>query len=273
MNKSIQSVINQALRENREDREKDKWWASDLGKCLSGVYYNRLGVEPDEEFDDRTLRVFEAGNLFEDFVIDTVKNIYSGDEIEEQIRVEDTERDISGRLDLAIPSKGTIYEVKSIHSRAFWWMEKRGQGAYEHHKKQLMFYLLNTDYSEGHIVYVSKDDLSIAEFVVFDDDEYLISEIENELDILNSSWEAQEAPDPWLTNPVEFKEANKNPYVVNWKAKRCSHHSHCMKDDDWLKKVEQYCRKANKHYKETGEYYTNYRDWLIENYPDSEILN
>ena len=68
---TIQTIIEEELRKKQLEKKRAKkhWYASDLGKCLSGAYWARKGVAPDNEYDDRTLRVFECGNIFEDWII------------------------------------------------------------------------------------------------------------------------------------------------------------------------------------------------------------
>src|SRR3990167_6260333 len=93
---SIQELINAKVREH-EDKEITSWNCSRMVSCLCGVYLQRRGVKPDEEFDDRTLRVFSAGKIFEDWVVGLVEN--AGAKIEKQVRVKDEELGFSGYAD------------------------------------------------------------------------------------------------------------------------------------------------------------------------------
>jgi hypothetical protein len=224
---SIQELINQSLK--REEHKKESWWPTDLGKCLSGAYYRRLGAKPDKEFTDRQLRIFKCGNLFEDFIAEQVKKSGNGYKIETQARIKLPEYDLTGYADLRISGENTdlVYEIKSVHSRKFWYMEKR-EGPDEHYMLQLWIALYALKVKEGRLIYVSKDDLTIAEYPVYLNDERLKSMALGELAILNEAWSKKEPPPP---EPA-IKDGK-----INWKARWCDYHSQCLGDPDWLLKV------------------------------------
>jgi len=219
---SIQKLISDKLRANQENREIKNWHASGLGTCMTGRYLARLGVKPDQEFDDRTLRVFSVGNLFEDWIVNLLKGINSV-QVETQGRVESKELDISGRYDLKITKDGKplIYELKSKQSKAFWYMSNKGEGASPHNKMQLWLYLYLTGVEEGRLVYISKDDLSILEYPIFRDDKELKDSVLSELDILNRAWEAKLPPNP-IADPKD------------WRNRYCNFHKQCISQEKYL---------------------------------------
>ena len=140
---SLQKVINDTVNFQKEEkREINSWHCSKLGQCLTGVYLERLGIEPDEQFDDRTLRVFSAGKMFEQWVVDLAKKS-NHVQLEEQVRVENKELNFSGYADLVVDIDGQklLYEIKSKNSRAFWYMRGKGEGANHHHLMQTWLYL------------------------------------------------------------------------------------------------------------------------------------
>ena len=76
-------------------------------------------------------------------------------------------------------------------------MIKKGEGAYKHHKMQLLLYLITLGINEGKLVYVSKDDLCIQEFPVYLDREIeLCKELMENLRILNHALETHMMPLP-----------------------------------------------------------------------------
>lgn len=231
---SIQGIINRAVTLT-EERKKERWWATDLGKCLRGVYYARQGVEPIEKLDERKYRIFKVGNLFEEWVIDTISQVGNGVKIERPETIYLKDLDFSVRPDLIV-TKGDerfLYEIKSVHSQKFWWMEKRGEGPDEHYLMQTWMGLYATDIQEGRLIYVSKDDLCMAEYVVTLDGE-IGEKAMTEIKILNEAWQRQEPPE---AAPAIID--NK----VNWKAKYCPYHTLCLNDDEWLKKAEKHARR------------------------------
>jgi len=218
----IQKIINEKLILAREKHDKkiESWHCSRLGGCLRGLYFERLGIKPDKELTERELRVFDAGRIFEDWIVGLIGG-QEGVEVETQTRVEDKELNISGRLDLLLSYQGEkkIYELKSKHSRAFWYMVEKGEGANRQHEYQLWLYLKMMKVKEGSIIYVSKDDLAIQEYPVRLDDKKIEGEVMAELNVLNRAW--------------KFKDATLIPLVPNdsWKARFCRYHSHCLRGE------------------------------------------
>ena|SRR3990167_10916610 len=209
MNLSLENLIAQSLK-GKEKKEQKSWHPSALGQCLTGVYLQRAGIPPDEEFDERTLRVFSVGKHFEDWLISLIKETDA--EVETQVRIEWPEMDVTGYCDAVI--NGTPYEFKSKHSKAFWYMEREGAPPLQN-RMQLWLYLKVLDKETGRLCFVSKDDLTIAEYIVLRDDTELEEKVVNELSILNKAWKEKLPP------PVTYK-------LDSWQAKYCRWHLKCI---------------------------------------------
>ncbi len=225
MNFSIQQLITAELGKPREKKEQNTWYVSSLGACPTGVYLARLGLEPDEPFDERTLRVFSLGKHLEDWIESLIaKEAEAGGfTIEREVRIELPELNISGRVDFIIKDKdGNVlpYELKSKHSKAFWYMIKKGEGPNRHHEYQLWCYLEALKVESGRLCYVSKDDLAIQEFIVNRDNEKLRNEVMDCVNILNKAWK-EKLPPP----PADEK---------SWQAKYCSYHELCVIQSKYL---------------------------------------
>ena len=80
----------------------------------------------------------------------------------------DRTRTIIKKLNDTYPNglKEMLYDVKSINSQAFWGKRSYLGEAYPHHQLQLYAYLKANNISDGRVLYVSKDDLSVQEFSV-----------------------------------------------------------------------------------------------------------
>jgi hypothetical protein len=211
----IQNLINEEVKKDK--REKDvitSWRASRLGSCLRGMYYERLGMKPDTEFDDRKLRVFHCGKLFEEWVVGLIKK-QEQYKVETQVRIEDKEINVSGYADLILEDKTgkMVYEIKSKNSQGFKYLE--ATSGQEQHRKQLWIYLYCLKIEKGNLLYLSKDDLRIAEYPVFLNDEELSKETLGEIELLNKAWK------------------NKTPEILplpekgSFQDKFCNYHSHC----------------------------------------------
>lgn len=217
MELSLQELINNSIREKRngEKKEQKSWYASSLGGCLRGIYFQRLGVKPDTELTDRELRVFNVGNQMEDWLIKLISS-QKKVKAETQVRVYSEEWNLSGKVDLVMEYNGIkkIYEIKTKHSRAFWWMLKEGKPMRQH-EQQLWIYLELLGIEEGNLIYLSKDDLAIQEYIIRRNDKKLEEEVLDQINLLNKSWKEK---DPALL-PLLAKDS--------WQNKYCRFHSHC----------------------------------------------
>jgi len=226
---SIQGLIDEEIKQKnnlREKRNQTTWHASSLGSCLCGQYLQRLGLKPDEPFDQRTLRVFNMGNKIEDWIVDLITKQEKYD-FETQGRVFDEKLNFSGYWDIWIKDLETleeeIIEVKSKNSRAFWYMEKQGEGAQKQHQMQLWSYLWLTKVERGRIVYISKDDQCILEYPIFRNNEDLKKIVFDQLEILNEAWEKKIPPLPALKD--------------SWQAKYCGFHKQCKVQEKYLERI------------------------------------
>lgn len=217
----IVNLLNEIiLKEEETKRSKPEeishWRSSGLGTCMRGRFLHRLlsgtGIRP--EPDARTLRVFEIGNQVEDWL---VKNLEKHPQYRLLTQVEFFEPyyNLSGHCDGILYEEGVIgsgimLECKSKHSKAFWYMDKKGEGAQIHHKMQLHSYLYMLakhggtlsdgrklpprTIETGYIVYVSKDDMAMLEYPVFLNDSELEKMWKFEIQTLNNCWDAHTAP-------------------------------------------------------------------------------
>jgi len=133
------------------------------------------------------MRVFKAGQLFHDFVQGLLPDV-------EQIEAEIESEDVKGFADIVRSNE--VVDIKSQHSKSFWWMNKKAcdirQEKYSNWL-QVLYYTRELGKEFGRLVFVSKDDLCIKEYVQPLDD-YWSGELNNELTALRYLWDKQELP-------------------------------------------------------------------------------
>jgi hypothetical protein len=188
---SITNLINNALlaeQDARKSRERSgKYSPSQFGRCFRAQYYNRSNVPMSNPPDVRSLRVFKAGKLFHDFVQAFLP--------QHQVEVEVSTADISGYADIV--TDDAVWDVKSQHSQAFWYMEKSD---YDIAKERFPNILQVTTYAyllkkpTGRLIFISKDDLTTAEYV-FDVEQWR-GHIETEISTLVRYWVDKKLPAP-----------------------------------------------------------------------------
>lgn len=254
MSWSFSNVWNTSLvsREPRKVDRRDYIWASELG----GSYIDRLlkmkGVEPTNPPNNRSLRKFEAGNLFEWVVELVLRRAGVLHESQKHLKYQyDGLLEVTGRLDhlaggtpdwkraksdikdfhlpeviedttnLVIETlsekypnglKNIIIEVKSVASNMFHRYEDNMK-AQPHHELQLFHYLKASGMDEGHIIYISKDDLCMVEIPVF-----ATQELEGRYkeDIENMTKYFRTDAEPEKEKPILFDTMTKR-FSVNWR--------------------------------------------------------
>ena len=183
--KPIQTQIDEYIKGNRgEHIGSSKYKPSNLGRCYRLQYWARKGEEETNKPDDRLLRVFECGKIFHNWVQNIIKE---GVEIEKRIETPD----FVGYADMV--NTDEVIELKTVHSYQF------------HHLKdetisetklpnilQGMFYVKELGKPRLRLVFISKDDLCIGEYV-FEYDKFEM-ELRKEIATLKNWWDRQELP-------------------------------------------------------------------------------
>lgn len=227
-NWSVMGIWNEQLtfgRKKRELRKRNRIWASEIGKNHYERYLKMTAVKPDFDYDERTLRKFEAGNFFERIIgfvlVSAGILIYDNErcsipEDNEHLEVsvrpdfiaggkpnwEKAKKEIGEELLFQLmPNLGRIakalvehfskkfpnglnpllYEIKSVNSLVFWSKKDYLREAYPHHQMQCFTGMKATRLKEGRILYISKDDLTTAEFPFSLDDKELNEKYEKDV--------------------------------------------------------------------------------------------
>ena len=212
-NWGIVSVWNEQLtfgRGQRKLEKRDRIWASEIGKNHYERWLKMNAIKPDFDFDERTLRVFEAGKFFERIIgfVLISSGLLKADNKWYNIPADKDHLEVSVKPDFiaggkpdwdrvkenvseellfkVMPNLGRIaeslvknlserypeglrklvFEIKSINSQVFWSKKDYLQEAYPHHVMQLLTGMKATGIEEGRLTYISKDDLTIAEFSI-----------------------------------------------------------------------------------------------------------
>ena len=202
---TIQQIIDTELAKIQEERKtrqrSGKFSPSMLGRCYRAQYWNRKNKPITNPPDARTLRVFKAGQLFHDFVQQYIPDA------NKEVKIEDD--NFLGFADIV--GKETVYDIKSTHSRGFFYMNKAG---YDVNKEKLTnilqcaLYAKLLDKPKFSLVFISKDDLSMNQYGFFTEKWEL--PLKNEIDTLLSFWSKDILPPckPRAYNGKEGKYCN-----------------------------------------------------------------
>jgi len=186
---TIQDIITKRIAAENEARKtrvrSGKFNPSSFGRCYRAQIYNRLNVPETNPTDITSLRKFKCGNLFHEFVQSHLPEKTVEQVVETQ--------DVYCRADIV--GDDTVYDIKSQHSRAFWYMQKDGYDiAHEKHDNwlQVMYAAVELKKKYGCLIFVSKDDLCMAEYV--DETDNWVEEVNTELITLRGYWDRKELP-------------------------------------------------------------------------------
>ena len=134
-------------------------------------------LEPDNgELFLTDLEILDFGNLFHKFLQDMLP--------EKQVEVLIETEHVKGFADIVLPEM--VLDIKSQHSQAFWYMEKENTIPITLRKRpdflQVTWYATQLKKPKCGVVYVSKDDLCMKEYII--PTETLAKELSTELNQL-----------------------------------------------------------------------------------------
>jgi CRISPR/Cas system-associated exonuclease Cas4 (RecB family) len=163
--------IDRFLSRERKPKEIGRYYPSEAGLCMRQVWYS---YKFPKETEKDLLRIFHAGNLVHDFVVDVFRSERNPDvvlvESEFPFKIEQDGFTVSGRVDdlvlLKEEDKKVLVEVKSC--RSINGMEEPENT----HKMQLQLYMHATGIRNGVVLYVEKNTLKSRSFAVAYDQDW-----------------------------------------------------------------------------------------------------
>jgi hypothetical protein len=157
----IIDLIDKELLKEQEDRKlrerSGKYSPSSFGRCFRAQLFNRLNEPQSNPTDIRSLRIFKVGKLFHDFVQSYLP--------EHQVEVKIETEHICGYADIVTDK--AVYDIKSQHSKSFWYMEKTDFNVEKEKYSnilQVIIYAMILKKPIGSLIFISKDDLCTAEY-------------------------------------------------------------------------------------------------------------
>jgi hypothetical protein len=234
----IAKIVSERLEKENKEHDPDYYnhregvvHCSSLTKCLRGLVLEMLGAKKDKELDTRKLGVFKAGNLFEDFIIDSLGDRVIHKQREYVYKYKNLT--LVGRSDYTINDDGImrVGENKSVHSDSFWYREAEGTLVAWNNQVQLQIYMwlereLFGNQWEGVFSYVSKDDVTVIGAPVKFNPLIINEVVIPILDLIN---EAYTNKDPNLVPLPAMSVYNRarHQYQTNWIATYCDFHDQC----------------------------------------------
>jgi len=158
-------LINNFLKRELREKQIGRYYPSECGSCIRKSWYS---YKKPKETDIELIKVFEAGNMIHDFVVEVLKSEKNphvelvDSEVPFKINIDGLV--VSGRIDNVITvnldNKKYLVEVKSTSNIKYTNEPKEG------HELQLQLYMKHMNVHNGIILYIEKNTLQSKTFKV-----------------------------------------------------------------------------------------------------------
>lgn len=282
---SFYQIWNKSLeeRKERELTPRSHIWATELGGAFIDRFLKMKAIPYTNPPNARSLRKFEAGNMMEWIAELVLRRAGVLVKDQEWLSYQYPEcLEVTGKLDFLAGGKPDwekakaeieqlnlpdffgratgaiishfaekypdglekiVLEVKSCGSMMFDRYEQTG--ANDHHILQLFHYLKAKNMSEGHIVYISKDDLRMLEIGVFNSP-VVEEKYKEDIGTMTSIWKSEKEPakEPLVVFGEDFGKFSKNWRVEysNYLTMLYGYKEAMDYNDEWGKKIARWNR-------------------------------
>ncbi len=204
----LKELIDKFYLDRHKDRGQQHFYITDAGRCPRSVFFKFKNV-PREEMEARVLRMFDHGDYIHQLIMKPLLSMRDVHVIASEINIPPQEI-ISGRADAIISTGKDLYvlDIKSMNSMIF----KNLTEPKEENIDQIQLYLHYFKILQGILLYVSKDNQELREFIIdYDKKRALslldaLSNLKTKIDSDTVPDRIPEYPDNWQCQYCQFKE-------------------------------------------------------------------
>ena len=156
----LKDLIDKYYLDKERDREQHHFYITDGGKCQRVVFFKFKNI-PKEKMEARMLRLFDRGEYIQMQILNALFSM--GVVRASEIRIPPQEL-ISGRADAIVTLENELYVVdfKSMNSMIF----RKLTEPKEENVNQIQLYMHFFKIPKAILLYISKDDLALKDFLV-----------------------------------------------------------------------------------------------------------
>jgi len=156
----LKELIDKFYLDRERDKEQHHFYITDAGKCPRAIFFKFKNV-PRKKMEPRVLRLFDHGDYIQMQILNALFSL--GIVRASEVKIPPQEL-ISGRADAIVTLDNELYVVdfKSMNSMIF----KNLTRPKEENINQLQLYLHFFKIPKGILLYISKDDLALKDFLV-----------------------------------------------------------------------------------------------------------
>lgn len=204
----LKELIDKFYLDRHKDREQQHFYITDAGRCSRSVFFKFKNV-PREEMEARVLRMFDHGDHIHQLIMKPLLSMKDVHVVASEINIPPQEI-ISGRADAIISTGKDLYvlDIKSMNSMIF----KNLAEPKEENINQIQLYLHYFKIPKGILLYVSKDNQELKEFVISYDKKRALSlldalnNLKTKIDSNIVPDRLADYPDSWQCQYCQFKE-------------------------------------------------------------------
>ena len=196
----LKELIDKFYSDRESNRTQTHFYVTDAGKCQRAIFF-KFKKAPRKEIEPRILRMFEHGDYIHKLIMKALVGIREIHVVASEISMPPQEI-ISGRADaiLSIANELYVLDIKSMNSMIF----KNLTAPKEDNVNQIQLYLHFFQIPKGILLYVSKDNQDLKEFVV-DYDRDLSLKLLRDLEELKKKIDSDIIPLPLETWPNDWQ--------------------------------------------------------------------
>lgn len=204
----LKELIDQFYLDKQKDKEQHHFYITDAGKCPRAIFFKFKNV-PREAIEPNVLRMFDHGDHIHNLIMKPLLSIKEIHVVASEVNIPPQEL-VSGRADAIISDGKNLYvlDIKSINSLIF----KNLIEPKEENVNQVQLYLHFFKVPKGILLYVSKDNQQLKEFIIDYEKELALSLLAGLTDLktkINSDIIPDRIPtypEHWQCQYCQFKE-------------------------------------------------------------------
>ncbi|MBI4101658.1 MAG: PD-(D/E)XK nuclease family protein [Candidatus Nealsonbacteria bacterium] len=158
----LKELIDKFYLERQKDKAQTHFYISSAGKCGRAIFF-KFKNAPGEEMDANILRIFDHGDHIHQMIMKPLLSIRDIHVVASEVNIPPMEL-VSGRADAILSDGKNLYvlDIKSMNSMVF----KKLTEPKPENIDQLQLYLHYFKIPKGILLYVSKDNQDLKEFVI-----------------------------------------------------------------------------------------------------------
>jgi CRISPR/Cas system-associated exonuclease Cas4 (RecB family) len=203
----LREIIDKYYLDKQKDKEQKTFYISEAGKCPRQIFFKFKNV-PRKEMEANILRLFDHGDHMHKLIMKPLLSTRDIHVVSSEVDIPPQQL-VRGRADAIVSDGKSLYvlDIKSMNSMIFRTLTEPK----EENVSQIQLYLHYFEIPKGILLYVSKDNLQLKEFII-DYNPIRAEELLNNLAFLKKQIDSNvvparipDYPDDWQCRYCQFR--------------------------------------------------------------------